>query len=183
MECKVTHTTAKAGRCHHSLSVRGFQPITSDWTHLYATLSGKERESRPKLVCDGQPCDGPTGREALGISTAERVFEISDYRQGLEQSGNDTACFLATAKQSQGSTGIGPVALMRSIIMNVILTIGYDRYLTSIEDAAKIMALLGKAKRVDMVYGYEAEGTIDRFVVKDDVACSISAVSHPLADA
>ena len=67
--------------------------------------------------------------------------------------------------------------------MNVILTIGYDRYLTSIEDAAKIMALLGKAKRVDMVYGYEDEGTIDRFVVKDDVACSISAVSHPLADA
>ena len=97
--------------------------------------------------------------------------------------------------------------------MNVILTIGYDRYLTSIEDAAKIMALLGKAKRVDMVYGYEAEGTAKRvdmvygyeaegtakrvdmvygyeaegtakrYVIKDDALCNISAVTYPIADA
>jgi hypothetical protein len=90
---------AKAGGFEHSGHIRHFRPIASDWTHPYATLSGKERGSRPKLVCDGQPCDGPTGREALDISAAERVFEISDYKQGLEQSGNDTACFPAIAKQ------------------------------------------------------------------------------------
>jgi hypothetical protein len=101
---------AKAGGFEHSGHIRHFRPITSDRNHLYATLSGKERESRPKLVCDGRFRGGPTEREALGISTAGRVVEISDGAQGLEQGGNDTACFPATALQLQGSTGIGPVA-------------------------------------------------------------------------
>ena len=36
--------------------------------------------------------------------------------------------------------------------MNVILAIDYNRYVMSIEDAAKVMAILGKAKSVSAKY-------------------------------
>lgn len=65
--------------------------------------------------------------------------------------------------------------------MNVILNIGYDRYITSLEEAAKIMGLLGNAKSVNLVYGYEAEGTVDRFVVTGEPSCLISPINHPIA--
>jgi len=49
--------------------------------------------------------------------------------------------------------------------MNVLLTIDYNRYALSIEDAAKIMNILGKAKTVSSRYQdgeswlqYEATG-------------------------
>ena len=36
--------------------------------------------------------------------------------------------------------------------MNVILAIDYNRYVMSIEDAAKVMSILGKAKSVSSRY-------------------------------
>ena len=51
-----------------------------------------------------------------------------------------------------GGIGIGPIAVMRSINMNVILSIDYNRYAVSIEDAAKVMAILGKARSVSSRY-------------------------------
>lgn len=51
---------------------------------------------------------------------------------------------------------MGRLPLMRSIIMNVILTIDYNRYALSIEDAAKIMTILGKAKAVSSKYDDDA---------------------------
>lgn len=59
---------------------------------------------------------------------------------------------------------MGRLPLMRSIIMNVILTIGYDKYVISIEDAAKVMALMNKATPVNYAWGDESEGTQDRWV-------------------
>jgi hypothetical protein len=47
---------------------------------------------------------------------------------------------------------LGRLPLMRSINMNVLLMIDYTRYAMSIEDAAKVMALLGKAKVVTSKY-------------------------------
>ena len=51
---------------------------------------------------------------------------------------------------------MGRLPLMRSIIMNVILTIDYTRYAMSIEDAAKVMGILGKAKSVSSKYDDDA---------------------------
>jgi hypothetical protein len=56
---------------------------------------------------------------------------------------------------------------MRSIIMNAVLTVGYDRYVLSIEDAAKVMKLLSEAKHVTYQWGREEDdGTTstDRYV-------------------
>lgn len=110
MECKVTHRQLKLDAVIIAARFAASSPSLVIGP-IFTPPFGKERESRPKLVCDGQPCDGPTGREALGISTAERVFEISDYRQGLGQSGNDTACLpKGVSRLLSGGTGIGPVA-------------------------------------------------------------------------
>jgi DNA-binding response OmpR family regulator len=51
--------------------------------------------------------------------------------------------------------------------MNAVLTIGYDRYVLSIEDAAKVMKLLSEAKHVTYHWGRDEEdGTtsVDRYV-------------------
>ena len=51
--------------------------------------------------------------------------------------------------------------------MNAVLTVGYDRYVLSIEDAAKVMKLLSEAKHVTYRWGRDEEdGTtsVDRYV-------------------
>ena len=101
MECKVTQSIGT----HQKVLRRKLKPEASNIVATFATSGpslvigtiftppfGKERESRPKLVCDGRSSDGLTRRGALGISTADRVIEIPDNRQSLGQSGNDTAC-------------------------------------------------------------------------------------------
>jgi hypothetical protein len=47
---------------------------------------------------------------------------------------------------------LGRLPLMRSIIMNVILNVDYHRYVMSIEDASKVMALIGKGRSVASKY-------------------------------
>lgn len=49
--------------------------------------------------------------------------------------------------------------------MEVILTIGYDKYVLGIEDAAKVMRILGEAQAVTYRCANEDEGTFDRWVV------------------
>lgn len=149
---------------------------------IFTPPFGKERESRPKLVCDGRFRGGPTERGALGISTADRVIEIPDGAQGLEQGGNDTACFPATAMQLQGSTGIGSVALMRSIIMKVFLNVDYNRFEMSIEDAAKVMALLGNGRSVSAKYDAEANASHFQYD-KTSARVSIEEIREPIRNA
>lgn len=51
--------------------------------------------------------------------------------------------------------------------MNAVLTVGYDRYVLSIEDAAKVMKILSEAKHVTYQWGRDEEdGTtsVDRYV-------------------
>lgn len=128
-------------------------------------------------------------RGALGISTAERVFEIPASLLGLEQRGNATSCFPDIAKQSQcpGSTGIGPVALMRSIIMNAVLTVGYDRYVLNIEDAAKVMKILSEAYHVTYQWGRDEDDgstSADRYVVNQrKTLLELAPLNVPLTDA
>jgi hypothetical protein len=54
--------------------------------------------------------------------------------------------------------------------MKVLLTIDYNRYLVSIEDAAKVMALLGKAERVSSRYDHDANASFWQF---DNSPCSM----------
>jgi hypothetical protein len=71
---------------------------------------------------------------------------------------------------------------MRSIIMNVLLTIGYDKYVVDIEKAAKVMALLSDAKSVRFACGDEDEGTNDRWV-KCRTNFEICNLGYPVTDA
>lgn len=69
---------------------------------------------------------------------------------------------------------------MRSINMNVILSVDYHRYAMSIEDAAKVMALLGKAKTVASKYKdgdswYQYENTGPRVAIEQ--------IAEPIRDA
>lgn len=66
--------------------------------------------------------------------------------------------------------------------MNVLLTIGYDKYVVDIEKAAKVMALLSGATAVSYRYGEEDEGTQDRWV-KTRTNFEISNLSLPVCDA
>jgi hypothetical protein len=66
--------------------------------------------------------------------------------------------------------------------MNVLLTIGYDKYVVDIEKAAKVMALLGDAKAVRFSHSDEDEGTEDRWV-KSRTHLEISNLTYPVADA
>ena len=49
--------------------------------------------------------------------------------------------------------------------MNVILAIDYNRYVMSIEDAAKVMKILGEAEAVNFRCGNDDEGTSDCWVI------------------
>ena len=49
--------------------------------------------------------------------------------------------------------------------MKVILTIGYDKFVLGIEDAAKVMKILGEADGVNFRCGDEDEGTSDCWVI------------------
>ena len=77
---------------------------------------------------------------------------------------------------------MGRLPLMRSIIMNVLLTIGYDKYVVDIEKAAKVMALLGDAKAVRFAHGDEDEGTNDRWV-KCRTNFEICNLGYPVTEA
>lgn len=47
--------------------------------------------------------------------------------------------------------------------MNAVLTIGYDRYVLSIEDAAKVMKLLSEAKHVSYCWANDETGTPESY--------------------
>ena len=71
--------------------------------------------------------------------------------------------------------------------MNAVLTVGYDRYVLSIEDAAKVMKLLNEAKHVTYKWGRdEDDGTtsVDRFVQNErKTNLEISPLSIPVTEA
>lgn len=75
---------------------------------------------------------------------------------------------------------MGRLPLMRSIIMNVILNVGYERYVVSIEDAAKVMKIVGDAKIAKFEWANEEEGTIDRYVLADHKGVSITPIDRPI---
>lgn len=49
--------------------------------------------------------------------------------------------------------------------MNVLLTVGYDKFVLGIEDAAKVMKILGEAEAVNFRCGNDDEGTSDCWVI------------------
>ena len=49
--------------------------------------------------------------------------------------------------------------------MNVLLTVGYDKFVLGIEDAAKVMRILGEAEAVNFRCADEDDGTSDRWVI------------------
>lgn len=63
--------------------------------------------------------------------------------------------------------------------MKSILTIGYDKYLLDIEDAAKVMKILGNAKALSYRWGNDEEGTHDRYV-EVRLNLEISPLTHPI---
>lgn len=71
--------------------------------------------------------------------------------------------------------------------MNAVLTVGYDRYVLSIEDAAKVMKLLSEAKHVTYRWGRdEDDGTtsVDRYVQNEHkTTLEISPLTKPVTDA
>lgn len=72
--------------------------------------------------------------------------------------------------------------------MNAVLTVGYgDKYILSIEDAAKVMKLLSEAKHVTYRWGREEEdGTTseDRYVQNErKTTLEIAPLTLPVADA
>ena len=69
--------------------------------------------------------------------------------------------------------------------MNAVLTVGYgDKYILSIEDAAKVMKLLSEAKHVTYRWGKDEEdGTTsgDRYVLNErKTALEISPLTLPV---
>lgn len=51
--------------------------------------------------------------------------------------------------------------------MNVLLNVDYNRYLLSIEDAAKVMKILGSARSVSYRYGGEDQDPFFEYNAKD----------------
>lgn len=70
---------------------------------------------------------------------------------------------------------------MRSIIMKVILNIDYNRFEMSIEDAAKVMALLGKGRSVSSKYDAEANASHFHYD-KTNTRISIEESREPIRD-
>lgn len=71
--------------------------------------------------------------------------------------------------------------------MNAVLTVGYDRYVLSIEDAAKVMKLLSEAKHVTYQWGRDEDDgstSTDRYVVNQrKTLLELSPLNVPLTDA
>jgi len=66
--------------------------------------------------------------------------------------------------------------------MNVILNIDYNRFAMSIEDAAKVMALLGKARSISSRYDSEADRSYLEYD-KTNTRISIEEAREPIRDA
>lgn len=71
--------------------------------------------------------------------------------------------------------------------MNAVLTVGYDRYVLSIEDAAKVMKLLSEAKHVTYQWGHDEDDgstSAGSYVVNQrKTLLEISPLTLPVADA
>jgi hypothetical protein len=71
--------------------------------------------------------------------------------------------------------------------MNAVLTVGYDRYVLSIEDAAKVMKLLSEAKHVTYQWGRDEDDgstSADRYVVNQrKTLLELAPLNVPLTDA
>jgi hypothetical protein len=67
--------------------------------------------------------------------------------------------------------------------MNVLLNVGYERYVVSIEDAAKVMKIIGEAKLAKYEYADEDAGLEARYVLVKHNGASIAQIDHPVADA
>lgn len=77
---------------------------------------------------------------------------------------------------------MGRLPLMRSIIMNVVLAIDYNRYIMSIEDAAKVMSILGKAKSVSSRYDGDEGESYFQYDQRPPV-CAIEQITKPVRNA
>ena len=74
---------------------------------------------------------------------------------------------------------MGRLPLMRSIIMNVILAIDYNRYVLSVEDAAKVMKILSGSTVVRVIYGTE-EDPEDHFLAQRPPSMTIETIDRPI---
>jgi hypothetical protein len=76
---------------------------------------------------------------------------------------------------------LGRLPLMRSIIMNVILAIDYNRYIMSIEDAAKVMGILGKARSVSSRYDGDEGESYFQYDQRPPI-CAIEQITKEIRD-
>ena len=63
--------------------------------------------------------------------------------------------------------------------MNVILAIDYNRYIMSIEDAAKVMGILGKAKSVSSRYDGDEGESYFQYDQRPPI-CAIEQITKPV---